>query len=81
MVNSITHGRASGFDQEAMGFGTRRDSNSESGTKQSVNISEETLLKAARAKLSRMVSQKRAYDQRGLLSPETQVGSLLSARA
>ena len=49
--------------------------------KQSVTISEETLRRVARARLSRAVYQKLAYDRRGAVPAEYPVGGLLSVKA
>lgn len=80
-VNRVTYGRNVDFDSGSRGGSAQQRRNGETGRKQSVNISEDTLLKVARAKLNRMVDQRRGYDQRGLLAGESPVGSLLSAKA
>jgi hypothetical protein len=80
-VNRIAYGRNDRFGQESGGSSAHptRDNGSES--RQSVNISQDTLLKVARAKLGRMVDHRAAYNQRGALAGEASVGSLLSAKA
>ncbi|MBK1880180.1 hypothetical protein [Pelagicoccus mobilis] len=80
-VNRIVYGQAADFDkgsQEESAYGQKEE---RSAPKQSVNISQETMMKVARAKLGRMVNQKAGYTQRGTLSPTSYVGSLLSAKA
>ena len=80
-VNRDTYGRNADFDLGHRGGSARQRRDDESAPRQSVNISEDTLLRVARAKLYRMVDQRRGYDQRGLLAGESYVGSLLSAKA
>lgn len=77
-LNRIAYGGVEGF-----GLGERDSAFSQPhGTaKQSVTISEDTLRRVARARLSRAVYQKLAYDQRGAVASEHPVGSLLSVKA
>lgn len=49
--------------------------------RQSVNISEETLLRLARQRLSRAVGSKLSYNSSGAFETEARVGSLLETRA
>lgn len=80
-LNRIAYGRTADFDGSTREESAYRKQEAEHKAKQSVNISHETMMKVARAKLGRMVSQRSAYDQRGALSTESSVGSLLSAKA
>lgn len=62
--------------------GARPQQERRSGSsRQSVNISEETLLRLARQRLSRAVGSKLSYDRSGAFETEARVGSLLDARA
>lgn len=81
-VNRVTYGRAAEFDLGAR----QRGGNQASGgrwdeSRQSVNISEDTLMRVARAKLSRMVSHRLGYGPQGALASEPTVGSALSTKA
>jgi len=80
-VNRIAYGQAADFDQGSREERAYRQKEDHSAPRQSVNISQETMLKVARAKLGRMVNQKMGYNQQGALSAEPSVGSLLSAKA
>lgn len=80
-VSRVAYGQSADFDRGSREDGAYRGSESSAKPRQSVNISQETLLKVARAKLGRMVNQKIGYDQRGLLGSESYVGSLLSTKA
>lgn len=80
-VNRIAYGRTVDFDQGSRGGSAYQGQENRSRSRQSVNISADTLLKVARAKLNRMVDQKRGYDQRGSIAAEATVGSLLSTKA
>lgn len=80
-LNRIAYGRNDSFDQGARGRAAYDRKDSSSSSRQSVNISQDTLLKVARAKLNRMVDHRRGYDQRGAIAGEATVGSLLSAKA
>lgn len=80
-VNRIAYGQAADFDNGPREERTYRQNEERSTPKQSVNISQETMMKVARAKLGRMVNQKMGYNQHGALSPDSYVGSLLSAKA
>lgn len=81
-LNRVAYGRAAEFDLGAheRGGGGRRSA-PEGQARQSVNISEDSMMRMARAKLSRMVSLRLGYDQRGAIASEAVVGSLLSAKA
>lgn len=80
-VNRIAYGRDEGFDRGSRGgiaYGRGEESPK---SRQSVNISQDSVLKAARAKLNRMVDQKRAYGPGGAMASAPPVGSLLSTKA
>ncbi|EDY84513.1 hypothetical protein VDG1235_4144 [Verrucomicrobiia bacterium DG1235] len=81
-LNRFAYGRDVDFDLGSRGGSAHgRPSEEKAARKQSVNISEDTLLKVARAKLHRMVDQRLGYDQRGALAGDSVVGSLLSTKA
>ena len=80
-VNRIAYGRNDSFDQGSRGRGAYGSKDESSWSRQSVNISQDTLLKVARAKLNRMVDQKRAYGPQGVIAMPQPVGSLFSAKA
>lgn len=78
-LNRIAYGADAGFDSSQRSAGMPRTRSA--SMKQSVNISEDTMMRLARAKLSRAVSQKLAYNQQGSLGSEYSVGGFLSAKA
>ncbi len=80
-VNRVAYARNDSFDQGSRGRSTydRREENSNS--RQSVNISQDTLLKVARAKLHRMVDHKRGYGPQGAIASEPTIGTLFSEKA
>lgn len=80
-VNRVAYAQNDSFGQESRGHGAYQPREERSGSRQSVNISPDTLLKVARAKLGRMVDHRAAYNQKGAISNESSVGSLLSAKA
>lgn len=80
-VNRVAYGRNDSFAQGARGDATYDRREQGSSSRQSVNISQDTLLKVARAKLHRMVDHRRGYNQQGAIAGEATVGSLLSAKA
>ncbi|MBD5781837.1 hypothetical protein IEN85_20215 [Pelagicoccus sp. NFK12] len=80
-VNRIAYGRNESFGHESRGRSAYESKEERSGSRQTVNISQDTLLKVARAKLGRMVDARRGYNQHGLLAGEPTVGSLLSTKA
>lgn len=80
-VNRVAYGQTADFDRGSRKESAYRRSEGESKAKQSVNISQETMLKVARAKLGRMVSHKTGYNQHGVFSPASEVGTLLSTKA
>ncbi|WP_309016867.1 hypothetical protein [Pelagicoccus sp. SDUM812003] len=49
--------------------------------RQSVNISEETMMRLARSKLARAMTRKLAYNQQGAIESRLPAGSQFSARA
>lgn len=77
-LNRLTYGGLADFD---LGEQSPASSRRRIVGKQSVTISEDTLRRVARARLSRAVYQKLAYDQRGAFATEYPVGGLLSAKA
>lgn len=80
-VSRIAYGRDVDFDlgsRAGTGNGAKGRSKER---RQSVNISEDTLLKVARTKLGRMVDIRRGYNQSGAIEVGPAVGSLLSAKA
>ncbi len=80
-VNRVAYGRNDSFGQGASGGATYGNRGQSSSSRQSVNISQDTLLKVARAKLNRMVDHRRGYNQHGAIAGEASVGSLLSVKA
>ncbi|MDQ8183366.1 hypothetical protein [Pelagicoccus sp. SDUM812005] len=80
-VNRVAYGRDESFARDSRGRSAYESPEERSRSRQSVNISQDTLLKVARAKLNRMVDHRRGYNQQGALMGEATVGSLLSAKA
>lgn len=80
-VSRISYGRDVGFDLGSRGGATYSQKGNGQNRKQKVNISEDTMLRVARAKLGRMVSTRTGYTQNGAIAFESSVGSLLSAKA
>ncbi len=79
-VNRVAYGRNESFGHESRGRGAYESGENSSRSRQSVNISPDTLLKVARAKLNRMVDHRRGYNQQGAIKGEASVGSLLSVK-
>ena len=79
-LNRVTYSQSSEFSRDSGPRWTRRDGATGKQSKQSVNISPDTLFRLARHKLSKAVHQKLAYDQRGVLGHEANVGQLLSVK-
>lgn len=80
-VNRVAYGRNDSFDQGSRGGSAQQRREGDSKSRQTVNISQDTLLRVARAKLGRMVDQRKGYTPQGLLTGEASVGSLLSTKA
>lgn len=80
-VNRVAYGRNDSFDQGSRGRGTHERREGTPNSRQSVNISQDTLLKVARAKLNRMVDHKRGYGPQGAIAAEPTVGTLFSQKA
>lgn len=80
-VNRIAYGQSPRFDLQSEDRGMRQGSNGSRGAKQSVNISQDTLLRIAKARLSRAVHSKLAYNSAGRFDAEPLVGQLLSVKA
>ncbi|WP_309023206.1 hypothetical protein [Pelagicoccus sp. SDUM812002] len=80
-VNRIAYAQNDSFGQESRGQSAFESRENNSRSRQSVNISQDTLLKVARAKLGRMVDHRRGYNQQGAIAGEVAVGTLLSTKA
>ncbi len=80
-INRVAYGQAPRFDVKQDGRGAQQGPKGETKARQSVNISEDTLLRQARSRLSRAMLQKAAYNRTGQFSGEPAVGQLLSAKA
>lgn len=80
-VSRIAYGRDVDFDLGSRAGGQRGAKDLGKERRQSVNISEDTLLRVARAKLGRMVDLRRGYNQSGAIEVGPAVGSLLSVKA
>lgn len=80
-LNRVTYSQGSQFSMDSGARWARRENATGKESKQSVNISPDTLFRLARHKLSKAVHQKLAYDQRGILGREAKVGQLLSVKA
>ncbi len=78
-LNRIAYGEAAGFSMKSRQQWQPRSG--DGAPRQSVNISEETMLKIARDKLSRAVGHKLSYNRSGAFAEERPVGQLLSAKA
>lgn len=80
-LNRVAYGQPHRFDVKQDGRGAQQGPKGETKTRQSVNISEDTLMRQARSRLSRAVLQKFAYNRTGHFSGEPVVGQMLSVKA
>ena len=79
-LNSVAQSQPSRFDMGTEREGRRPTTGSSKAPRQAVNISQETLLRIARSKLSHAVHQKLAYGRDGTFGREETIGQFLSAK-
>jgi len=80
-VSSLGHARVAEHGLDVRRSTAGSEDKPRSFGRQRVNISEDTLMRKARANLARMVDSRLGYTQTGALSAKRRVGGLFSAEA